>query len=134
MATFGFFADSNLTQPISNNYSVNEGTSDFRFYLGSTSASVKLQDATSPGINSMYISIEDTTLGSGPEKSWVKLALTQSGLATAVAGESLNIGTTVLGGTASSLPFWVRIANGLSGVSSSTDLFLKITGVKEFAV
>jgi hypothetical protein len=134
MATFGFFVDSNLTQPILNNYSINEGTSDFRFYLGGTSASVKLQDASSPGINSMYISIEDTILGSGPEKSWITLSLTQSGLSTAIAGESLNIGSTVLGGTASALPFWVRISNRLSGVSSSTDLFLKITGVKEFAV
>jgi hypothetical protein len=134
MATFGFFVDSNLTQPILNNYSINEGTSDFRFYLGGTSASVKLQDASSPGINSMYISIEDTILGSGPEKSWITLALTQSGLSTAIAGEALNIGSMVLGGTASALPFWVRISNRLSGVSSSTDLFLKITGVKEFAV
>jgi len=134
MATFGFYSDSNLTQAINSNYQVNEGISDFRFYLGSTSDSVKLQDASSPGINSMFISIEDATVGTGPEKSWVKLSLTQSGLNSAIAGESLNIGTTILGGVASSLPFWVRITNQLSGIASSTDLSLKLTGVKEFAV
>jgi hypothetical protein len=80
MSSFGFFIDANLTQPISGNYEVNAGTTDFRFYLGSTSSAVKLQDATSPGINSIYISIQDINLGSGPETSWVKLSLTQSGL------------------------------------------------------
>jgi hypothetical protein len=134
MASFGFFIDSSLTQPVTSNYQINSGVNDVRFYLGSSSSDVKLQDAASPGINNMFISIEDSTFDSGPEKSWIKLALTQSGLNSAVAGNSLNIGSTLLGGVASALPFWVRITNSLSGISSSTDLFLKLTGVKEYSV
>jgi hypothetical protein len=134
MASFGFFQDSGLTQPIVGNYQIGEGTNDYRFYLGCTDASKKLQDAASPGVTALEIDIADANPGSGPETSWVKLALTQGGLSTAVAGASLSVGTTILGGAASAVPFWVRIGNTLSGVTSSIDLSLAITGVKEFPV
>jgi hypothetical protein len=134
MASFGFYLDSGLTQPITGNVSVSEGSSDFRFYLGSTSSAVKLQDATNPGVDDMYVSIVDSAPGSGPEVTWVKLALTQAGLATAIAGDPLSIGNTLYGGTSFSLPFWVRISNTLSGVASSTELSAKVTNVKEFSV
>jgi hypothetical protein len=134
MASFGFYSDSNLTQPISGNFQISSGTSDYLFYIGNVSESIKLQDATYPGVSIVYLSINDATVGSGPEATWIKLALTQAGLTSAVAGQSLALGSTILGGVQNALPIWVRISNSLSGATSSTDLSLKITGVKEFAV
>jgi hypothetical protein len=131
---FGFYTDSNLVYPINGNIQVNAGSHDYQFYLGSPTSGTKLQDATSPGVSTMEITVEDSDPGNGAESSWIKLALTQGELAGAIAGDPLNIGTTVLGGTGSSLIFWVRVSNTLSGSSSSTDLSLKITNVKEFMI
>ena len=131
---FGFYLDSSLTLPISGNVQINAGVSDYQFWIGNPTSGVKLQDATSPGINSMEISIGDATPAEGPEVTWIKLALTQAGLDSAVAGDPLDIGATIFGGTANALSFWCRITNSLSGTLSSTDLFLSLSNVKEFVV
>jgi hypothetical protein len=133
MASFAFYLDSSLTQMVTSNVEVPEGTNDMRFYLGSTNASVKLQNATAPGVDSIVIAVEDTNPGSNAEASWIKLAFTQAGLSGASGGASLSVGTTVYGGVSSAVPIWVRIANSLSGAASSTDLSLHITDAKEFA-
>ena len=133
MSSFAFYLDAPLTQMVTGNIEVPEGTNDMRFYLGSTNASVKLQNATTPGVDPIVIVVEDTIPGSNAEASWIKLAFTQAGLTGAAAGASLSVGTTIYGGVSSAVPIWVRIANSLSGAVSSTDLSLHILDVKEFA-
>jgi hypothetical protein len=131
---FGFYVNSSLTTPVTGNYQVTSGTHDYQFYFGNPTSGTRLQDATSPGVSQIQITIEDTNPGTGAEASWMKLSLTQAGLDTAVAGDPLDIGTSVIAGSASAIPFWVRVYNTLSGVSSSTDLYLSITNSKEFPV
>jgi|WetSurSiteA1Bulk_404760.scaffolds.fasta_scaffold21253_2 hypothetical protein len=134
MATFKFYSDINLTTAITGNVAIGEGSVVNVFYLGSTDSTKKLQDSTNPGVTPMEVSIVDANPGSGPTTAWVKLALSSGGLSSAVAGDPLVIGTTVLGGNANCLPIWVQIDNSLSGSSSSTDLSIQITDVKEFSV
>jgi hypothetical protein len=131
---FGFYLDSGLTQSIVSNFQVTEGIKNFQFYLGNPSSTSKLQNSVSPGLTTMYISVEDVVPGSGPEISWVKLAFTYNDLANATPGAPLDIGTTIYGGTTNAVTFWVQIINSLSGVNSSVDLRLKVTGVKEFII
>jgi hypothetical protein len=134
MSSFRFYTDSLLTQPITSFFEVGEGIRDFQFYLGSTNSNVRLQDSTSPGVNSMEIEVADSSPGTNAEVSWVKLSLSYSNLSSANAGDPLDIGTTIYGGVVNAVPFWVRITNSLSGVSSSTELSLKLTSVKEFSI
>ena len=52
--------------------------------------------------------------------SEVKLALTQAGLDTAVAGAPLVIGTELLSGAANAVEVWARVTNAVSTVSSNS--------------
>jgi|WetSurSiteA1Bulk_404760.scaffolds.fasta_scaffold29305_2 hypothetical protein len=134
MATFAFYTDASLTTPVTGSVGIGEGTTNTVFYLGSTNATKKLQNATSPGVDQITVDIVDANPGSGPEDSWVYLALTSGGLDSAVAGASLNLGLTITGGVANARAVWVRIVNSLSGSSSSTDLSIQVSNAKEFAV
>jgi hypothetical protein len=134
MATFKFYYDVDLSTPVTGNVQIGEGSTTTVFYLGSTDESKKLQDATNPGVSNIEVSVVDATPGSGPEDTWVKLALTSGGLSGAVPGDPLSLGNTILGGVASAVAVYVGITNTLSGASSSTDLSLQVSGVKEFAV
>lgn len=64
----------------------------------------------------------------------VKLALTSGGLAAAVAGAALDLGTSITSGSANAVEFWVRITNTVATVSDVTaypQLALYINDVTE---
>jgi hypothetical protein len=135
MANFAFYQDSNLTTLLTgNNMQIPEGVSNAQVYFGSTNSSYKLQRVSSPGIDSILVTVADANPGSGAEALWIKLSITYSGLDTAVAGADLNLGSTIYGGVANAIPFWIRVSNALTGASSSTDLSISISDVKEFTV
>ena len=134
MATFKFYEDSGLNTVITGNVQIGAGTITTVVYLGSTDDTKKLQDSTNPGTDPIYVTIEDANPGSGPEDTWVKLASTSGGLAGATPGASLSLGATINGGVAGAKPVWIQFANTLSGATSSLDLSIQVSGVKEFAV
>jgi hypothetical protein len=63
----------------------------------------------------------------------VKLATTQGGLAGATPGASLNLGTSISGGTGAKVDVWFRLddATATLGTPSPTDLYLAILGCAE---
>jgi|PlaIllAssembly_1097288.scaffolds.fasta_scaffold00010_24 hypothetical protein len=132
MANFSFYNDAALTSLVNGVVPIGEGTITKVYYFGSTDDTLVLQDAVAPGTDPIYVTIVDANPGSGAEASWVKVATTLSGLDSATPGASVSIGLSVYGGAGNSIPVYVRFVNSLSGTSSSLDLSIKTSTVKEF--
>lgn len=67
----------------------------------------------------------------------IKLALTEAGLDTAVAGDPLSLGNTILSGVANAIEIWVRVTNTITQVSSSVgapELGMNINSVQQTGV
>lgn len=127
--TLSFFNDSGLTSPLTSLAAVqaNDGSSpavDRVVYLGSTAVSKKFQVASDPGVAALTVSIADSAAGSGVEAAHVKLALSAAGLATATAGNPVNIGTQILSGVANAVAVYVRIDTPALADGTYTDLSL----------
>lgn len=135
--SFGFFTDSGLTAPLTSGIqhsklaSVSNAAQDVRLYFGSPATGTQLQRATNPGIANIQLEITDSDLGNAPAASAVTLALSQSGLGTAVPGAPLSLGTVILSGAANAIEIWVRTMNSLSGVASDSTLGLFMDDVDE---
>lgn len=54
------------------------------------------------------------------ETTEIKLALTQAGLTSAIPGGALDLGNTILGGTANAVEFWLRKTNAVTTVGDNT--------------
>lgn len=65
------------------------------------------------------------------ESTEVKLALTLGGLATAVAGASLILGTELQGGAVNALPIYLRTDDATAVLGSANELQLVIASVEE---
>lgn len=68
------------------------------------------------------------------ESTEVKLALTQGGLGSAVAGDPLDVGTQITGGTANAVPIYVRVDDDTEALASDTELSLETNTVIEMPV
>lgn len=130
MAAFGFFLNAALTTPVTSlvvEQDVSGGTPpvSFQIYLGSTSPGATLRTLVNPGVDQINVYTNDSTPGTGALPSQTKLAATQAGLVSAVAGASLNLGTVITGGVANAVSFWYQVSDttGVQGVK--TDLSLK---------
>lgn len=134
MSTFGLFSDAGLTVPVATlrHYSTQ---GDRLFYFGSPAAGKKLEDSASPGVADVLLSINDSAIGTGFAATSVKLASTSGGLSTAVAGDPLVLGTTVLSGVANALPVHMRFdTTGGTVGDTYTDVALRLVSVIESAV
>lgn len=68
------------------------------------------------------------------ETTEIKLALTEGGLTTAVAGDPLILASTILGGTDEAIEFWIQIDNDVETVTNTgtiPDICLSINGIIE---
>jgi hypothetical protein len=125
---FNFYNDAGLTQLNSPStprlssitYDGTSGNVDYTVWYGSPATGRVIQASSNPGVDQVSV---DVTAASGtglPEQpsTFVKLALTQPGLDTG--GQSLNLGTSILGGVSNAVPIWVRenVSNGV-GVSAT---------------
>jgi hypothetical protein len=140
--TFQFFHDSALTQPVTSGNPIaatqasdnSLAAVDKQLWFGSTTASVKAQAASNPGVDAIVISPSDTNGATGLTTSHLKLAATQSALTAATAGASLNIAATVNSGSGSAYTFWVRIDAPAIAAGAYTDLGLTTNELVESAV
>lgn len=67
----------------------------------------------------------------------IKLALTEVGLDTAVAGDPLILASTITGGTSNKVTFWIQITNAVDTVTNTgtiPDICLSINGIIETEV
>lgn len=97
-------------------------------YFGKPTAGRQITPASGSQIT---ITPVDATSASGLSASAVKLALSESGLATATGGAALNIGATRSSGAANALAVWVSISPGAVAVGNYTDLSLVTNDVVE---
>lgn len=72
-------------------------------------------------------------LGKLHESTEIKLALSSGGLASAVAGASLVLGTEIEGGSANALPIYLRIDDATAVLGSVSELQLIVADVEETA-
>lgn len=128
MATFKFYTDSGLTTEHTGNlvasHDVDQlsGDVDQVLYFGSVAASKTLQAVSNPGVDQITLSLADSNVspGNGPETTDYKLALTALGLDSAVAGDPLDIGTTLNSGVGNAVQVHIRRSppdtTGVTGV------------------
>jgi hypothetical protein len=104
---------------------INGGSGDGVFWVGIPATDQMLQAASDPGIDQLVVSIVDDDDQTGVDATDIKLALSAAGLDSATAGASLNLGATILGGSANAVPVYYRWANG-TGAGVYTDISLSI--------
>lgn len=129
--TFAFWADAGMTVPNGAGATVTDGAgpTDRIVFFGSPVPGKTLQAASAPGVDPVQISIADAAAGSGIAATALKLSLTFGGLASAVAGAPLSIGTTINSG--SSIAIYIRTTQGSLGVGTYADLSLTSNPVVE---
>jgi hypothetical protein len=137
MATFALYTDSGLTELLTGNlvaaqnYDGSTPPVDFTLWVGSNAADKQLRAQSNPGVDQITFSINDADPGNGHETTEVSLALTLSGLDSAVAGDPLNIGTTVLSGTSNAIPIYIRVDDATGVVGTSTELSIATNTLQE---
>ena len=132
------FKDAALSQEFDNStdfvtIGAPNGSTDYSvFYVGTATSGNQLQDATTPGVDSIVVSISDSDEGNGVEDTNIKLALDPDDFGTTTAGASLNIGTTIT--HASPVAVYVQFDNDvLTGTDESTEITLDISEMVESA-
>jgi hypothetical protein len=97
-------------------------------------ASRKFEAVSDPGIDDILLSVADSNAGSGQPVAAIKLSFTQAGLASAVAGAAINLGTQILSGTANKIEMWMEVNDQTSTVGNYTDLSLQMSTIQESPV
>jgi hypothetical protein len=95
-----------------------------RFYLGQATAGYRFRANSDPGVDSIELSIVDAVPASGQPATAIKLATTQAGLTGAVAGDPLDLGATLLSGSANAVQVWVQFDDATATVATDTDVSL----------
>lgn len=135
--TFKLYTDAALTSLFSGTLSTSHnstgstGRVDNKLYLGSTATSKTLQADSNPGVDQMTLTPADSAIGTGHEAAEVKLALSQAGLTAATGGVALNLGTSILSGSANALEIWIGIEATYLTVGVSTELSLTTNALRE---
>ena len=128
MATWAFYnnaalSGSALTEIPATTYPV----STQQVWFGSTSSGYKLEAASNPGTDHLYLSVLDSATGTGHAVTAIKLATTSGGLATATAGAALDLGTVLYGGASLAQELWCQVTDAVGQVSKSVELSLSLT-------
>ena len=128
MATWAFYnnaalSGSALTEIPATTYPV----STIQCWFGSTTSGVKLQAASNPGTDHLFLSVLDSATGTGHATTAIKLATTSGGLATATAGVALDLDTAIYGGAALAEEIWIEVTDAVGQVAKSTELSLSLT-------
>lgn len=105
---------------------INTGSGDGVFWVGIPATDTKLQAASDPGIDQIVVSIVDDDALTGVDATDIKLALSSAGLDSATGGTALNLGATILGGSANAVRVNYRWSNG-TGAGVYTGISLSIT-------
>ena len=140
--TFTFYHDAALTSEVTSGNPIaitalhpGGSATDVQLWLGSTATGTQAQANSDPGVDDIEISIADSDGGgAGNASTACKLATSQGGLATAVAGDPLAVGPTLASGVVNAMPFWLRVSNAQTVVGTYTDLSLATNTLVESPV
>lgn len=134
-----FYLDAGLTTPATALAAIQDtdgsaAPEDRTLYLGSTAAGRQFRAVSNPGVDPVVLSIADAASGSGVQPTHVKLATTAGGLASALAGQPLSLGTQLLSGVANAVEIHVRIDTPALSVGVYNDVSLALSNLLEEAV
>jgi len=110
---------------------------EFQLWLGSLGSAGgdtvdrKIQADSDPGVDAIVLSVEDHDPGNGHETTEIKLALTQGGLAGAVAGDPLTLPVTINSGSVNGVEFWIQVDDATGAVGTVTELSVTTVAVRE---
>lgn len=134
-----FHSDAALTQEVNAGnpiYALQDAANSLspvqkQIWLGSPATGTVFKATSNPGVADIVISVTDSNGATGQTAGAVKLATTQAGLSSAVAGASLTVGTTLNSGVSNALSFWVQLDDVAAVVGSYTDLGLTTNALNE---
>lgn len=115
-------------------------TSQARYFLvGTSNAAAALQASSDPGVDPITLSIIDSAPGSGVEVVHIRLALSEALLASAVPGDPVNLGDTILGGVNNAVKVFydwqwqngVLLPDGTPALPESFEIALRIPNLVE---
>lgn len=139
ISQFAIYSDSNLTiEQTAPLVSVQKSDgldppNDFLLYLGSPNGLYRLQANSNPGVDPIVATIVDASPGSGHETTEVKLALSSAGLDTAVAGDPLTLGVTLLGGVSNAVEIHIRVNDATLTPGYSQELSVQLNDVVAYS-
>lgn len=110
-------------------WALDASTGDGVFYVGTPTAGNHVQATSDPGVDPIVVSIVDSSPGGGVEDTHIKLATSSGALGSAVGGDPLNIGATIVYGTPVAVHY--RWANS---TGASTEISLSITARTESVI
>lgn len=135
MASFFFHTDPGLTTPLAGTLDFAQsvdgstGSQTATLYFGSTASGKAVRAASNPGVDSIVLSIADSSSGGSPATD-VTLALEPT-FAGRSAGAALNLGLQVNSGVANAVAVYVRVHDSTGSIGVNTDLSLTMTLLEE---
>lgn len=130
--SLGFFSDAALTTPVATLTFIHATDDSLPFvkqrvYLGSPNGAKTYQAASNPGVDDIQVELFDPNMGDGFNTTHVKLAGTELGLDSAVAGDPYVIGPTINGGSGNAEEVWIQVidtnlGNGTYNMTPRTNL------------
>jgi len=134
-----FHSDSGLTAELVGSLAINQrqdgttGDVDGVIYLGSIEEGKTLQADSDPGVDQIVVSIADSNVdpGNSPEITDIKLSTSNAGLASAVAGDPLNVGLTLTSGVGNKVEVHYRIITPTAPTGTYAELSLNTNPVRE---
>ena len=100
-----------------------ESKDGIAFYIGHPTLPVRVE--SNPGVDLIICSLVDASPGAGVEVANIKLALSAAGLDTAVAGDPMNVGTTVQPGSVNAAAVHFRYSS-TQPFGTSTEISISI--------
>lgn len=136
--SFGFFSDPALTTPINARLqfiqdAIAPQPLDKVIYFGSRLSGRVCKAASNPGVDPVVLSVVDAASGAGSPAGDVRLALSSSGLASALGGQPLNLPAVIAGGQAGAVAVHLRVLDSTGASGIHVDLALQTGVLKEYA-
>lgn len=134
--SWGFFADPALTTPVLGSLSFVQNVAaptaqDAVVYFGSPIAGRRLRDAAMPLSAQLTLIVADANVPGGSPAADVKLATSAAGLATAVGGAPLSLGTSLLSGLDAVVAVHIRVLDSTHVVGRRDDLSVVLSAAEE---
>lgn len=132
--TLKFFSDAGLTTPLAGLSFMRAADGSFAaddriIYLGSGTAGKTF--AAADGTSNVLVSLVDSATGSGVPASAVSLATSAGGLDSATPGAAIDLGASVLGGSANAKEIHLRVLTGALAAAVYTDVSLTTNSLLE---
>ncbi len=135
-----YHTDAALTTPLPGNLIIQQaidgstGPVQSVLFLGSNALARKFQTEVSPGVGTILLTIVDATPAVGHLPSEIKLATTQVGLASAVPGDPLDLGTTLFSEVVNAQEVWIEVDDPNLILGTEVDLSVNTNSLIELDV